>query len=282
MKLLKSLTILSMVGGLWMSSALAEGMKMQGQVMGGSMQGGSAPMGARSSDYSDGYKYRGIKGWEETDTIRIDKVLADQTEYRVNNHGNNSLRYDTQAWRGTNYHKLWLKLEGSDELTTRAGNMELQVLDSRSIDSFWEFQMGVRYDRVYSPSITRQRLLAVIGFQGLAPYWFDVEPALFISDKGDVSARVRATYDLLLTQKLILRPRLEINAAMRGSSQFDVGQGLNDVQLGLRLRYEITRKFAPYIGIAKQQQFGATANLLRAAGGASNNISLMTGLRWWF
>ena len=284
----KELSILFI--GLGMSLSLAEAEEMQMKPMMNkanimqetSMQGGDAPADARSSDYSDGYEYRHMAGWEDTDEIVFDKLIADQMEYRSNNNGNNSLRYDMQGWRGTDYNKIWLKLEGDDELSTRTGNLELQTLYSHAVSAFWDVQIGARYDYFYSPGIVNDRFLAVIGFQGLAPYWFDLEPALFVSDKGDVSARITGTYDLLFTQRLILQPRLEINVAFTDVPQFGVGKGINDMQLGLRLRYEITREFAPYIGIAQQQKFGTTADLARAGGEASNNISLIAGLRWWF
>ncbi|MDQ6999888.1 MAG: copper resistance protein B [Mariprofundus sp.] len=274
--------------GVLLSSAMAETMPMQstsgtaGMVQGGSMQGGSAPADARSSDYSDGYQYRGMAGWEETDEMTVSKIIADQMEYRSNNNGNNSLRWDMQGWSGTDYNKLWFKFEGDDEGKTRAGNLELQTLYSHSVSAFWDFQIGGRYDRFYSPGLINDRFLAVIGFQGLAPYWFEVEPALFVSDQGDVSARITATYDLLFTQRLILQPRFEVNAALTEVPQFGVGKGVNDIQLGMRLRYEIAREFAPYLGIAWQRQFGATANLVRAGGEVASNVSLIAGLRWWF
>ncbi len=289
-----------MLGGglLLMSSATAAEMQMKpashtmvmkqrsmmsgGAMQGGSMQGGSAPEDARSSDYSDGYQYRGMAGWEETDEMTVSKIIADQMEYRSNNNGNNSLRWDMQGWRGTDYNKLWVKFEGDHEPTTSVGALELQTLYSHSVSAFWDVQLGGRYDRFYSPGLVNDRFLAVIGFQGLAPYWFDMEPALFVSDRGDVSARLTATYDLLFTQRLILQPRLEMNAALSAAPQFGVGKGLNDVQLGLRLRYEIRREFAPYIGMAWQRQFGATADLARAGGEAVSNVSLIAGLRWWF
>jgi len=257
-------------------------MQSSGSMQGGSMQGGSAPAGARSSDYSDGYEYRGMAGWEETDEISISKIIADQMEYRSNNNGKNTLRWDMQGWRGTDYNKLWMKFEGDHEPSTRAGNLELQALYSHSISAFWDVQIGGRYDRFYSPGLVNDRFLAVIGFQGLAPYWFEVEPALFVSDKGDVSARITATYDLLFTQRLILQPRLEVNATLSAVQQLGIGKGVNDLQLGMRLRYEISRKFAPYLGVAWQQQFGATADLARSSGEAAHNVSLIAGLRWWF
>lgn len=293
MRLFRVFAMLIVVAGMCFSTALAAEMSMsvepakagmmnKGSMQGGSMQGGDAPVDARSGDYSDGYQYQGMAGWEDTDELVFEKLIADQMEYRSNNHGNNTLRYDMQGWRGTDYNKLWLKFEGDHETSTRAGNLELQTLYSRAVAAFWDFQIGGRYDRFYSPGLTNDRFLAVIGFQGLAPYWFDVEPALFVSDRGDVSARITATYDLLFTQRLILQPRFEINAALTDAPKFGVGKGVNDLQLGLRLRYEVYREFAPYIGVAWQQQFAATADLARAGGELANNVSLIAGLRWWF
>jgi len=273
----------AMTGEMQMKAAPNKMVMKQGDTMsGGSMQGGDAPANARSPDYSDGYEYRGMAGWEDTDEITVSKIISDQMEYRSNNSGNNTLRWDMQGWRGTDYNKLWFKFEGDDELSTRAGNLELQMLYSHSVSAFWDVQIGGRYDRFYSPGLINDRFLAVIGFQGLAPYWFEVEPALFVSDQGDVSARITATYDVLFTQRLILQPRFEINAALTEVPQFGVGKGLNDVQLGLRLRYEIAREFAPYLGIAWQRQFGATADLAHAGSEAVSNVSLIAGLRWWF
>jgi len=298
MSVFSNIFTLMIGGGLLITSAGAAEMQMEtapntmvmkqgntmsgGAMSGGSMQGGAAPANARSSDYSDGYQYRGMAGWEETDEMTVSKIIADQAEYRFNNNGKNTVRWDMQGWRGTDYNKLWVKFEGDHEPGTRSGNLELQTLYSHSVSAFWDFQIGGRYDRFYSPGLVNDRFLAVIGFQGLAPYWFDVEPALFVSDKGDISARVTATYDLLFTQRLILQPRLEVNAALTEAAQFGVGKGLNDVQLGLRLRYEIRREFAPYLGVAWQRQFGTTANLARAGGESVSNVSLIAGLRWWF
>jgi len=289
MSIFTNLYVLALSVSLFCSSAMAAEMQMTPEsnntmVMqrGGSMQGGNAPANARSSDYSDGYEYRDMAGWEETDGITVSKIIADQMEYRSNNNGNNTLRWDMQGWRGTDYNKLWMKFEGDHEPSTQAGNMELQALYSHSVSAFWDIQIGGRYDSFYSPGLVNDRFLAVIGFQGLAPYWFEIEPALFVSDKGDVSARITATYDLLFTQRLILQPRFEINAASNGEPQVGIGKGLNDLQLGMRLRYEISREFAPYVGVAWQQQFGATADLARTGGEAANNVSLIAGLRWWF
>ena len=288
MSIFRIFSILAMSVWLVLSVAQAKEMQMdtamdEGKVMQkNAMQGGDAPADARSSDYSDGYEYRHMAGWEDTDKIVFGKLIADQMEYRSNNSGNNSLRWDIQGWRGTDYHKVWMKLEGDQELSTKVGILELQTLYSHAISPFWDIQAGIRFDQSYGADTSNQRIFAVIGFQGLAPYWFDLEPALFISDKGDVSARITGTYDLLFTQRLILQPRLEINLAFSDVPEFGVGKGINDIQLGMRLRYEMTREFAPYIGVAQQKTLGTTANFVRTAGEGANNVSLIAGLRWWF
>lgn len=246
------------------------------------MQGGSAPADARDPNAnSGGYEYRGMAGFEETDMMTVSKVIADQFEYR-NSNGTDVLKWDMQGWSGTDYKKLWVKFEGEDELSSNAGKMELQGLYSRTVSSFWDFQIGARYDTSYGTNSPDDRVFAVIGLQGLAPYWFEMEPAVFVSDNGDVSARLVASYDMLLTQRLILQPRFEMNVAASEVPEYGLGKGVNDVQLDLRLRYEIRRKFAPYVGLAWSQKFGATANMARADSGKTNTLSLVAGLRFWF
>jgi len=248
---------------------------------GGSMQGGAAPADARDPDYSEGFEYRGMAGWEETDEITFAKVIFDQLELSSGD-GTDALQWDIQGWRGTDYRKIWFKFEGEDELSDSAGDFELQALFSRTIAPFWDVQIGARYERQYGAGPDRGRSLAVIGLQGLAPYWFELEPALFVSEDGDVSARITATYDLLITQRLIVQPRLEVNVAASEARDFGVGSGLNDVQLGFRLRYEYRREVAPYIGLSWQRQFGNTADLTRGDGGDIDDLAFVAGLRVWF
>jgi len=282
------------VGGSLAFSAVAADMQMTSEsdkmdsmdsmdsMQGGSMQGGTAPADARDPNaYSGGYEYRGMGGWEETDEIVFGKIIADQLEYR-NNDGSDTLKWDIQGWRGTDYKKFWFKLEGENDTASSTGEFELQTLYSRAISAFWDFQVGARYDRTYGAGSGSDRVLAVIGVQGLAPYWFEVEPALFISDDGDVSARVAATYDLLLSQRLILQPRFEVNAAASAVREYGIGAGINDLQLGLRLRYEIRREVAPYLGLSWTKQFGDTRDLARAAGESSDDLAVVAGIRLWF
>jgi len=228
------------------------------------MQGGSAPADARDPHAnSGGYEYRHMAGFEETDMMSVSKVIADQFEYR-NTKGTDVLRWDMQGWTGTDYKKLWVKFEGESELSSNAGGMELQALYSKTITAFWDFQVGARYDNAFGALAPGDRVFAVIGFQGLAPYWFEMEPAIFVSSKGDISARLVATYDMLFTQRLILQSRFESNVAASEVREYGIGKGINDVQLGLRLRYEIRRKFAPYVGLEWSRKIGDTAKLTRA------------------
>ena len=240
---------------------------------GSSMQGGAAPPGARDANaYSGGYEYRGMAGFEETDEIVYGRVIFDQLEYR-NNDGANTFGWDIQGWRGKDYRRFWFKLEGDNETSASNGDFELQALYSRTVSAFWDFQVGARYDRAYESGSSDGRFFAVVGWQGLAPYWFELEPAFFISEDGDVSARLVGSYDMLFTQRLILQPRLEINAAGSKVEEFGIGKGINDIQLDLRLRYEIRRKVAPYVGLSWTSLLGDTRDLARADGKDGNNLA---------
>lgn len=223
-------------------------------------------------------------GWPEPveDNLPVGMIIADQLEYRDNDDGPNTSRWDLQGWYGTDSNKLWMKFEGDDQASASGGELEIQALYSRMITPFWDVQIGVRHDTSYGPGPDQNRNFAVIGVQGLAPYRFELEPALFISEDGDVSARIVGTYDLLFTQRLIMQPRFETNVAASSVPNFGVGSGLNDLQLGLRLRYEVRREFAPYIGVSWKRQFGNTADLTRAEGGDIDNLALTAGFRVWF
>jgi len=208
-------------------------------------------------------------------------VLFDQLEYRRTGDGN-PLGWDFLGWIGGDFTRFWVKSEGDVATVGGAGEGELQGLYSRLIAPFWEFQTGLRLDTRYGPGANRARLLAVVGLEGLAPYWFELEPALFVSASGDVSARLTGTYDMFLTQRLLLQPRLEVNAAVQKVPEFGVGSGLNDTELGLRLRYEIRREYAPYLGINWVRRYGGTADLVRQAGEPVGRLSVVGGLRIWF
>ncbi len=223
-------------------------------------------------------------GWPQPvdDNQVFDFLLFDQLEYRANE-GADSFNWDVQGWIGTDKNKFLIKTEGSAGLSRgTGGDAEVQALYSRMIAPFWDFQAGVRYERAYGPGPDQDRVFAVIGFQGLAPYRFEVEPVIFISEDGDVSTRLTASYDLLITQRLILQPRLESNFAIQQVRSFGVGRGINDIELELRMRYEIKRQFAPYVGISWIRKIGGTADLARLAGDDVDNLALVAGMRLWF
>ena len=205
-------------------------------------------------------------------------ALADRLEYQSND-GSPTLLFDGQGWWGTDRNKLWLKSEIEYDFSEdRFEEGELQALWSRPVSRYFDVQAGVRRDFAPDPS----RNYAVFGVQGLAPYWFEVDAAVFISGHGDVTARIEAEYDFLLTQRLIAQPRTELNFSAQDVAALGIGSGLSTAELGLRLRYEIRREFAPYIGVNWERSLGATANFARSAGDGPSAVSFVAGVRLWF
>ena len=182
---------------------------------------------------------------------------------------------------GTDYTRLYLKGEGEGMLSEGTGEVEAQALYSRLITSYFEAQAGVRVDTEVGDGALRARPFLVVGLEGLAPYFFEVEPALFLSASGDLSARFTGSYDLLLTQRLVAQPRLETNVALQRVEDWGVGAGLNDVELGLRLRYEIRREIAPYVGVNWTTRYFDTADFARDEGGSASEAHLVFGIRLW-
>ena len=209
---------------------------------------------------------------------QIPMLFVDRLEYR-SNEGDAQLLWDAQASYGGDINRVLLKTEGEyalDEEDTEAA--EVQALYSRAVSAYFDVQAGLRYD----PQPTPDRYSAVLGFQGLAPYWFELDVAAFVSERGDVSARLEAEYDLLLTQRLILQPRVELDAALQDVPELGRGSGLGGVAAGLRLRYEIRREFAPYIGVEWERALGDTADFSRADGDSVSRLSWVAGFRCWF
>lgn len=205
-------------------------------------------------------------------------VIGERVEYHSND-GEPLIVWEGQGWIGRDEHKLWLKTEGEVDINAGAfEEAELQALYSRAIKPFWDVQIGLRHDVKPTPS----RSYFALGLQGLAPYWFEVDAALFLSDEGDVSTRVELEYEIRLTQRLILQPRIEINAAFSDDDELGIGAGLATGDFGLRLRYEIIREFAPYAGIAWSSAFGKTKKFRRAQNEETNQLSIVAGLRFWF
>lgn len=192
--------------------------------------------------------------------------------------GRDGFAWDAEAWYGGDIDRLRVKTEGEGEFGRSIEQAEVQALWSHAIDPYFNVQAGVRYDFKPDPS----RAYAVIGIEGLAPSFFEVEGALFLSDKGELMARAGGHYDQRITQRLILQPRAELDFAAQDSRQLGVGAGLSEGEVGVRLRYDIRREFAPYVGVQYRRSFGNTRGFLREDGEDTAGWSLITGIRAWF
>ena len=209
-------------------------------------------------------------------------LLFDQLEYAVSD-GADRWRWDVDGWIGSDARRLVLKSEGERNASGESeGDLELQLLYARPLTAFWELQLGVRQDVLYGAGANEERTSAVIGLEGIAPQWFDLEPMLFVSDDGDTSLRLEATHDLYVTQRWVAQSRLELEAAFSDATRFGVRSGLNDLELGLRLRYEARRELAPYLGITWARKLGNTKDLARDQGEEVDDFSVLLGLRFWF
>jgi copper resistance protein B len=207
-------------------------------------------------------------------------VLFDQLEYAPGA-ADRPLSLDAMGWIGGAYNRLWFRAEGEQLTTESVGEGEAQLLYGRVIAPFWDALVGVRVDQRWGDGGATRAHLA-IGLEGLAPYWFELAPTLFVSQDGDLSARLEAEYEILLTQRAVLTPELELNAALQEVEEWGTGAGLNDTELGFRLRYEIKREFAPYVGWQWHRRLGATADLARTEGEPVSDGAFVAGLRVWF
>ncbi len=190
---------------------------------------------------------------------------------------------ETYSWEadffyGGPLNRLWLKTEGEGAFGEELEHGEVQALFSRAISPFFDLQGGLRYD--FAPNPNRGHL--VLGVFGTAPYWFEVDAAAFLSDEGELTARVEVEYDLRITQRLILQPLLEIELSAQNIPELGIGTGLSTTEAGLRLRYEIAPEFAPYIGVEWEQSYGRTADFREAAGQDAGGVRLLAGVRIWF
>ncbi|GKS02575.1 copper resistance protein B [Sphingomonas aquatilis] len=208
--------------------------------------------------------------------MRFSQILFNLAEVQVR-HGGDGYRWDGEGWFGGDIDRVVVKSEGEGTFGRSIDQAEVQALYAHAIGPYFNLLAGARQD--LGPNGGRTH--AAIGVEGLAPYWFDVEATLFASDKG-VRARGSAWYDQRLTQRAILQPRVEVNLAAQDEPDARIGAGLSSVEAGLRLRYEIAREFAPYVGINWERRYGATARYARADGEGSGGVSLALGIRGWF
>jgi copper resistance protein B len=206
------------------------------------------------------------------DTERYGRVIVDQLEWQ-DDPDHADITWDAQAYYGGDYHKLWLKTEGVHE--QHADDARVEALWNRIVSPWWSTQAGLRHDFGDGPS----RTWLALGVEGLAPQWFDVEAAIYVGEESRTALRVDVSYDLLLTQRLVLQPQLEADVYGKDDPERRIGSGLSDIEAGLRLRYEIRRELAPYIGVHWVRRFGETADL---AGDDHSDTRFVAGVRVWF
>lgn len=205
------------------------------------------------------------------------QVLGNLAEYQARK-GRDGYRWDAEAWYGGDINRLWVKTEGDGDFGRSVGEAQVEALYSRTIGPYFNLQGGVRYDFKPNPS----RAYAAFGVEGLAPSFFDVEAFVYLSNKGDVLAEFEGSYDQRITQRLILQPRIDLNFAAQDVRENGIGSGLSSGEVGLRLRYDIRREFAPYVGVSYGRRFGDTARFTRAEGDGARSTSFVLGVRTWF
>lgn len=249
---------------------------MSGGMDHGAMQGGAPPPDARDPHaYSEGYGFGPMRP-RMGDEDRFGSLLVDRLE-SMRARDNAAMAYELQGWYGNSYNRAVLKAEGEvDGGKLRDAHTEL--LWGHAVAAYWDAQLGVRYDSGEKP----ERTWLAFGVQGLAPYWFELDATVYVGEQGRTALRFEAEYELLLTQRLILQPRFEANVYGKRDVQRELGSGLSDAALGLRLRYEIRREFAPYVGIERARKYGDTAEFARAAGNDAGETLYVAGLRFWF
>jgi copper resistance protein B len=210
------------------------------------------------------------------DTARTGMVLIDQLEWRNTAEGN-ALAWDAEGWYGGDTNKVWLRSEG-ERVAGTTQNARADLLWDHTFARWWSVQAGGRQDLGAGPA----RTWAAIGVQGLAPYWFNTEATFYVGEEGRTAVRLKSEYELLFTQRLILQPEAEANLYGKADPARQLGSGLSDLEIGLRLRFEVRREFAPYIGVVWSRQFGGTADRVRESGENPSDVQFVVGVRAWF
>ena len=200
-------------------------------------------------------------------------ILFDQLEWQ----GAAGPSFENDSWIGGDLNRVWIRAEGDSE-DRRLEEAQAHVLYGRSFSRWWDVGAGVRQDFRPGPS----RTWAAVGIQGLAPYWFEVEATAYIGESGRTHFRFETEYELLFTNRLVLQPLAEVEIFGKADPERGIGAGLSSVEFGLRLRYEIRREFAPYVGVTWDRKFFGTADLAEAAGEETGGARLATGVRVWF
>jgi len=203
-------------------------------------------------------------------------VLFDQLEWQSSG-GGSGFSWDTKGWIGRDVNRFWFRTEGEAE-SGELGDAEAHALYGRAIARWWDIVVGVRQDMRPGPA----RTWAAVGIQGLAPYWFEVEATAYVGEAGRTHLRLETEYELLLTNRLMLQPLIEAEIYGKADPGRGIGAGLSSLETGLRLRYEIRREFAPYVGVTWNRKFFGTADRAKAEGEESSGARLVLGMRVWF
>lgn len=264
----------------WGQNAMAADSASKADDMAGmdmSMQGGSAPADARDPHaYSGGYDFGPFSPLRMGDEDYMAGLMINRLERAQTSHNVLSV-YDLQGWIGKDYDKLVLKAEGEVD-DGKLHEARTEILWSHALDAYWNTQLGARQDSGVAPG----RSWLAFGVQGLAPYWFEVDATVYVGEQGRTAIRLGAEYELLITQKLILQPRVEANFYGMQDEARQLGTGLSSLVAGMRLRYEIRRELAPYVGMDWSGKFGGTADYASAAGARTSDTSVVAGVRLWF
>lgn len=214
----------------------------------------------------------------ENGDIRSTAVLIDSIEAGFGD-GPNSYSWGAQGWTGGDINRFWWKTEGEGEINGKLHEAEVQALYSRAIAPFWDVQAGVRQD--FRPDGDDTTHLTV-GVQGVAPYWFEMGAAAFLSTEGDLTARIEAEYDLRITNRWILQPAVEVDLSASDIPELELGSGLTSITTGLRLRYEVRKEVAPYLGVEWTRSLGDTADYAKARGQDTDTARFVIGVKAWF
>lgn len=245
---------------------------------------GTAPAPAPPTDHAADALFDPAEMARSRDALRRENgafsgsmILFDLAEYQARK-GGDGYRWESDAWFGGDINRLQIKTEGEGTFGKPIETVEVQALYSRAVSPFWNAHIGLRHDIVPNPS----RSYLVVGVEGIAPYWLHATGQLFLSDKGDVRVRLEGSYDERITQKLIFQPRFELNFSAQDMPAIGVGSGLTSFELGARLRYEIRKEFAPYVGVEWSGRTGDTARYARLAGEKPSTVNFVAGIRFWF
>ncbi len=244
----------------------------------------TAPTPSAASDHAADAFYDPAAMAQAREALRLEsggmphsKLMIDRLEWRPGP-GRDRYAWELEGWIGGDIDRLAVKSKAEGAIGGKAENIEAQAGWSHALDPWFNVRAGVRQDLQPRP----RRTHAVLAIEGLAPYWFEVEGEIFLSQKGEVTARAEASYDQRLTQSLIVQPRAELNLSASRIPALETGAGATSLELGLRLRYEFVREFAPYLGLNWERKLGQTARYARDRAEDTGGLGVVMGTRFWF